>query len=54
MKKRKCASVSDLWWNFDMKDSLLNLLQFILGIILLPLAYIYVKINNTICYFKNK
>lgn len=54
MKKKKCASIGDLWWNFEMAESLLNLGKFVIGIILLPFAYIYVKINNTIYYFRKK
>lgn len=54
MNKKWCASISDLWTYFDVLISLRNIGLFILGCIVLPFAYLYVKVNNLIYKMRSK
>ena len=52
MIKKRCASIFDLWSNFEVKEYCKNIGLFILGVTLLPFVYIFVKINNAIYILK--
>lgn len=45
---KKINNLSSLWYNFEMKDSLFNILKFILALLLYPFVWLYVKVNNII------
>lgn len=44
LKEEGFPSISDVWWRFDMSESLVNIAFFILSMIMYPFAWVYVKI----------
>lgn len=54
MHKKRCGSISDAWYNFEVGYSVVNIMTFILFLIVIPFVFLYVKLNNLVYYIKNR
>lgn len=54
LKEEGFPSISDVWWRFDMSESVVNIAFFILSMIIYPFAWTYVNIRKVFSKIKSK